>query len=332
MQAWLQRRDEMLAQGRREHVVAIYAKMRPEAAAPADRRARRQIGRRDPAPSSTPRDRERHPQRDGAGARRSARPRRWSNATRDARRPEEEAVMREPALACVLRARRSPAAPPISQDIGREPQLTPSAPASPHARRPVTASLGEAEHARMRRSLLGRHQRRPLPRSARHARSAISSPSTSRSTTRRTLDNNTDRSPRFRRSTQASADRSRLVPTKLHAERRSANVDNSLVRQGQGHRSTAPRRSSSRSRRIVTEVLPNGNLVHQRLAGGARQLRGPRAQRRRHRAAARHLARQHDLLREDRRGAHLLWRPRPHHAKCSSRARPAALSTLFTPF
>ena len=52
---------------------------------------------------------------------------------------------------------------------------------------------------------------------------------------------------------------------------------------------------------------------HRREPGGARELRGSRPQRRRHRPPARYLDRQHDLLRQDRRGARLLRRTRPDH-------------------
>ena len=61
---------------------------------------------------------------------------------------------------------------------------------------------------------------------------------------------------------------------------------------------------------VVTRVLPNGNLVISRIAGSARQFRAAPADRRGHRPARRHLAEQHHCLRQDRRGAHLLRRPR----------------------
>ena len=51
---------------------------------------------------------------------------------------------------------------------------------------------------------------------------------------------------------------------------------------------------------VVTQVLPNGNLVVEGQAGGARQFRNSRADRRRHRSAGRHPERQHHRLQQDR--------------------------------
>ena len=61
---------------------------------------------------------------------------------------------------------------------------------------------------------------------------------------------------------------------------------------------------------VVTDVLPNGNMMISGSQEFAYQHGDARAQRRRHRASTRYLAHQHDLLREDRRGAGVLWRSR----------------------
>ena len=72
---------------------------------------------------------------------------------------------------------------------------------------------------------------------------------------------------------------------------------------------------------VVTQVLPNGNLVVEGKAADPRQLRDPRAHRRRHRAAGGHPERQHHRFEQDRRGPHRLWRPRPDHGRAAAALR-----------
>jgi flagellar L-ring protein precursor FlgH len=74
---------------------------------------------------------------------------------------------------------------------------------------------------------------------------------------------------------------------------------------------------------VVTQVLPNGNLVGRRQAGDQGQFRNPRDDRRRHRAPRGHPERQHHRFLEDRAGPHRLWRPRPDHRLPAAALRPA---------
>jgi len=74
---------------------------------------------------------------------------------------------------------------------------------------------------------------------------------------------------------------------------------------------------------IVTQVLPNGNLVVEGQAGDQGQLRSPRADRRRSGAAGGYRGRQHHRFDEDRPGPHRLWRPRPDHRRPAAALRPA---------
>ena len=146
-------------------------------------------------------------------------------------------------------------------------------------------------------------------------RSATSSPSSSRSTTRPR--SATPRTVRRRR-TRASTSSLELTQPGGSGSQRVVAVDAvpdvgrhlELVdpRPGQ-HRPPGTNPGFGRRRRHRSAAQRQSG--HQRLAGSAGELRIAPAHRRRHRAALRHLARQHDRLRPHRRGAHLLWRARP---------------------
>ena len=86
---------------------------------------------------------------------------------------------------------------------------------------------------------------------------------------------------------------------------------------------------------VVTQLLPNGNMVVEGKQENPRQFRNARIDRRRHRAAGRHPERQHHRLQQDRAGPHRLWRPRPDHRRSTAALRPtgdgraAAVLTKF---
>ena len=83
---------------------------------------------------------------------------------------------------------------------------------------------------------------------------------------------------------------------------------------------------------VVSEVLPNGNLVVSGSQEVARQLRDPPDLRRRHRAAAGHLEGQHDPLRQGRRGPHLVWRPRSPQRGAAAELGLSRSSNAVKPF
>ena len=130
-----------------------------------------------------------------------------------------------------------------------------------------------------------------------------------------TLDNNSKRSrdpkielqARARPTTSTSAELATTGDGNIDAKVDSEDLD----RQQGRHHAIGEHRSPGRGgrHRRVAERQPH----HQRQPGSARQFRGSRAQRRRNRASARHLDRQHRRLRQDRGGANLLRWPRPHH-------------------
>ena len=80
---------------------------------------------------------------------------------------------------------------------------------------------------------------------------------------------------------------------------------------------------------VVTQALPNGNLVDRGQAGDPRQLRDPRADRGRRHPARGHRGRQHDRQRQDRPGAHRLWRPRPDHRRAAAALRPQVMDIVL---